>query len=830
MARSQPDVQEPGIPQRVPWTTSRVTGSPEPPPPYRIERVFPKLQFERPVLLTTAPGSDRLFVAGQRGRLFSFRNDPECDAADVFLDLREEITTLEEGETLGEVYGLAFHPDFENNRYCYISYVLSGQGRGKQQPDGSRVSRFSVSADDPPRVDAASEQVLFTWLGGGHNGGCLKFGPDGYLYVATGDGSFPNPPDALLAGQDVSNLLSAILRIDVDRAEADRPYAVPADNPFVKLPGARPEIWAYGFRNPWKMSFDRVTGELWAGDVGWERFEMIHRIEGGGNYGWSVMEGTQPVRTETPPGPTPIVPPAIELPHSEAASITGGYVYRGRRHADLVGAYVFGDWETRRMWAARFDEGELVSMRELVEPTLRIVAFCEDAEGELLLVDYDEGTIHQFAKNEDVPPENEFPRRLSETGLFASVETHTPAPGVVPFSINAEQWADFATAERWIALPGTSSVIRHPQDVEIPGTIMKRRLEFPKDAVLVKTLSLEMRRGEPVSRRRMETQLLHFDGRNWRPYAYRWNEQGTDAVLVGAEGEDAVVTVDDPSQPGGKREQAWHFAGRAECARCHNPWAQHTLAFNLPQLARKHDYGHTVDDQLRALESVGILRPAEGGDAAAPTGPQPETRLVDPYNESEDLDARARSYLAANCAHCHQAVAAALSSALPPEADIAQAEIAAQLAAPPDAKLGDLALPCFPFARTLRRAPQQIASDIAQACEPGGLIADATSGGTLCQPHARPRPRGRRGSSGPCRWHGCRGQPARKSNGRVFATEYPQGVSRGAYAQRLPRRCAGAAAAGGWLRGCRCELSGRRRGTHREVSMVVPRPLVTLGA
>ena len=190
---------------------------------------------------------------------------------------------------------------------------------------------------DPPRCDPKSEKVLITWLAGGHNGGDLHFGNDGYLYISTGDGASPNPPDRSNTGQDISDLLSSILRIDVDHEDKDRPYAIPADNPFIKTPKARPEVWAYGFRNPWRMSFDRPTGDLWVGDVGWELWEMIYRVKRGGNYGWSVMEGPQAVRPESKRGPTPILPPNLAFPHTEAASITGGYVYRGNKLKELQG-------------------------------------------------------------------------------------------------------------------------------------------------------------------------------------------------------------------------------------------------------------------------------------------------------------------------------------------------------------------------------------------------------------------------------------------------------------------------------------------------------------
>lgn len=646
-----------GISQRTEWASSHIHGTPEPPPPYRTERVFPKLSFKNPTVIASAPGTDRLFVAEQASKLYSIPNDPNCEHADLFLDLPREIKTLDPGESIGDCYGLAFHPDFENNRYCYVCYIVNGAGT-EPLADGTRVSRFRVTRTDPPRCDPASEEIVITWLAGGHNGGCLAFGPDGYLYISTGDATSPNPPDGLDAGQDMSRLLSGILRIDVDHRDGDRTYSVPPDNPFVSLEGARPEKWAYGFRNPWKFSFDRATGELWLGDVGWELWEMVHRVERGGNYGWSVMEGPQPVKPGNPRGPTPIQLPAISLPHSEAASVTGGYVYRGSKLKELVGAYIFGDWETRRLWAARWDGAKIVSRQDLVEPTLRIVAFGEDRAGELYLVDYDDGTIHQIVPNDTAHRSQGFPKRLSDTGLFQSVAEHRMAQGVLPFSINAEQWSDSTTAERSIGLPGNSAVTMHKSAVPVPGTIMQTRLVWPPDAVLAKTVSLELERGRANSRRRVETQVLHYDGKIWRAYSYRWNPEQTDAELVGADGAEQAFDIRDPEAPGGHRRLNYSFAPRASCMRCHNPWAQHTLAFNLAQIDRTHQYDGVKADQVTTLEHIGILAlAATDGTAERDNHVEPVQtagKLVDPSNPELDINLRARSYLHVNCSHCHQ--------------------------------------------------------------------------------------------------------------------------------------------------------------------------------
>ena len=309
-----------GPSSRMPWTGSRIVGTPEPPPPYTVEPAFPRLKLQFPVVLVRAGGTRRLFLGELHGRLSSFPDDPSVSRTDLALDLAKVHPDLT------AFYGLAFHPRFEENRYVYVCYV------GKNdRPDGSVVARFTASRTDPPVIDPDSEQVILRFWSGGHNGGCLAFGNDGCLYVSTGDGAGPSPPDTLNTGQDCSDLLSSILRVDVDHLEPGRSYRVPHDNPFVGMAGARPEIWAFGFRNPWKMSFDHATGDLWAGDVGWELWEMIDKVKRGGNYGWSVMEGPQPVHVEGGRGPAPIVAPLKVHPHSEAASITGGYVYHGTR-------------------------------------------------------------------------------------------------------------------------------------------------------------------------------------------------------------------------------------------------------------------------------------------------------------------------------------------------------------------------------------------------------------------------------------------------------------------------------------------------------------------
>lgn len=625
--------------KRDSWTASKFAGSPDPPPPYRVELAFPDLKFRQPLDLAAAPGSNRLFVAEQSGKIHSFENRPDVSALDLVVDLKISHTELT------ALYAITFHPDFKSNRRIFVCYV-----EGSDKPDGTFVSQFEMTDSNPPTLDPASERVLIRWWSGGHNGCCLKFGLDGFLYISTGDGGAPSPPDPLLAGQDVSNLLSNILRIDVDHQEGDKAYRVPPDNPFVGMDNVRPEIWAFGFRNPWRMSFDRTRGDLWVGDVGWQLWEMIYRVERGGNYGWPIMEGPQAALPESKRGPAPILPPTVSHPHSEAASITGGYVYHGKRLPELQDVYVYGDFQSGKVWGLRHDGKQTTWHKELAQTPLQLVSFGEDNDGEIYLVDYERSQqIYRLMPNPDEGRQARFPRRLSETGLFTAVKDQTPSPGVIPYSINAHHWADHTTSQRWMAVPGMEPVQVETDD----------RWRFPDGAVLAKTVSIEFTQGDPGSSRRLETQILHREDGSWRPYSYLWNEEQTDAELVAAAGLTKPLQIRDPDAPEGTREQNYRFASRGECQMCHNPWVEmkttsigiqsaSPLAVTIAQLNRNPGAGASEENQLAALKRLGWI------DGKIPETLSEAPSFTNPYDKTADLNQRVRSYLHINCAHCHQ--------------------------------------------------------------------------------------------------------------------------------------------------------------------------------
>ncbi len=638
-----------GIPQRTPWVTSRVIGSPEPPSPYQTVRVYEQLKLDRPLDMAPWPLGGRWVVSEESGQLHTFAN-AKPERTEPFLDVRRRNPRDPQAFESCRVWSFTFHPKFAENGYLYVCYADS-----KPQPSRTRIARYTVDVKNgktPPTCNPDTEFIVLEWLAGeDHFGGCVKFGADGYLYCPVGDGS--GYADGNSSGQDLSDFQASMLRIDVDHQDKGRAYAIPKDNPFLTVANARPEIYAFGMRNIWRMSFDRATGDLWAGDVGQDLWDMVLRVEKGGNYGWSVTEGTHPFRPERPVGPAPISPPVIEHDHSEARSITGGFVYRGTRQQELIGTYLYGDFDTGKIWGIEYDRAakKVLRHRELVDTALRIVGFAEDLDGELLIIDYT-GTLHQLVPRPPIaasPVPQEFPRLLSQTGLFANTKNHEPAAGVIPYSVNSPLWSDGAHKERFIAVPGDNQVEYHPTDA----------WKFPEGSVLVKTFALDLEPGNAQSRRRLETRLLHIEQDHWRGYTYVWKEDQSDAELLDARGANKTFVVKDATAPGGQREQVWHFPSRSECTLCHTMPAKFVLGLNTPQMNRDHKYGTVQANQLDTLDHIGMFtkRVSDYYDRKdAATGKvtsSPRERLVDPHDAMATINDRARSYLHVNCADCH---------------------------------------------------------------------------------------------------------------------------------------------------------------------------------
>ena len=372
-------------PTPVAATASQESTDARPLAPVKLEPAFPGLEFDRMVLLTYPDdGSGRLFLALQPGRIVVFENEPGVESAETFLDIRERVNDSGNEEGL---LGLAFDPAFAENGYFYVNYTASG-------PRRTVVSRFSVDARNPDRADADSEVVFLEVAQPyqNHNGGHVAFGPDGMLYVGLGDGGWRGDPRG--NGQDLSTLLGSILRIDVSALDETGGYAAPPDNPFADDATARPEIWAYGLRNPWRFSFDRETGDLWAADVGQNRYEEIDLVRPGRNYGWNVMEGAHCYRQEGC-DTRGLEFPVAEYGRDGGCSVTGGYVYRERRLPTLHGAYLYADFCSGKIWALRHDGVSVTEQMLIADTGLSISSFGEDASGEVYVLTFD-GVVYRF--------------------------------------------------------------------------------------------------------------------------------------------------------------------------------------------------------------------------------------------------------------------------------------------------------------------------------------------------------------------------------------------------------------------------------------------------
>lgn len=397
---------------------------------FKVTQAFPNLTFANPVgLYHAGDEGNRLFVVEQEGIIYSFNNSPTVSSADIFLNISDKV--LYGGEQ--GLLGLAFHPNYSINRYFYIDYIADS-------PRRSILSRFSVMSNNSNQANVTSEKVLlevnqpYT----NHNGGQLAFGPDNYLYMALGDGGSRGDP--LGNAQNRSTLLGSILRLNVDNTLT---YSIPSDNPFVGNPeNFREEIFAYGLRNPWRFSFDPVTGWLWVADVGQNKIEEIDIIEKGYNYGWNVMEGSLCYSPSIGCNQTDLTLPIFEYGHDVGISITGGYVYRGSKISTLYGYYLYGDYGSGRIWALFYNDS-IVQNHLLVDSPLNIVSFGVDQENELYICAFD-GKIHKLIEvilktttmtTTTIASNTSASTTLPTSTLISTnTSTHSPSTSQIPIS------------------------------------------------------------------------------------------------------------------------------------------------------------------------------------------------------------------------------------------------------------------------------------------------------------------------------------------------------------------------------------------------------------
>ncbi|MEZ6046773.1 MAG: PQQ-dependent sugar dehydrogenase [Planctomycetaceae bacterium] len=660
--------------KRVPITTSTVIGSPEPPKPYRLKRAYPQLKFEQPVAMVSEPGSKRIMIVQFTGQILAFEDGTTgTELTEVF--------NMDHTNLRREPYNITFHPDFVENRklHCFAEV------RNKKGPEETRIEvyEFKMNKGDNPTIDPDSERMIISWLSAGHTGGGITFGPDGLFYISTGDGTTGS--DVNVTGQDITDLQAGILRIDVDHYDENLPYSIPEDNPFNHIPEARHELWAFGLRAPWRMDWDLPTETLYIGDVGQDVWEMIHVGKKGGNYGWSITEGGLPFIPEREQGPGELIKPIMSHHHTEARSITGGFVYRGDRLPELKEAYIYCDYATGKVWGLRYENGEVTWSEELADSSNSVASFGLDHQGELYHVDYGSGELLQLEPNPYLNRKIDFPHTLTATGLYESVPDNKPVAGVVSYEINTPAWHDGAQEELWLAVPKMEAVTKE-------GTY---GWNFQDEAVVLQTLTLEL---EPGKQTRVETRMLTKQDGEWLGYSYLWNDEQTEATLVEKKGTKVEFNVTDAENPGETHKRTWHIPSRAECMSCHSRAANYVLSLNTLQLDLSRDKAEVAnfesvppkDEKLKEEKTVGQIermdalgfftaprkpavaeRPAaikvettkrppvlaERSEPRRPTKASqdvyPKRKMVNPYADTSSLDLRARSFLQANCSQCH---------------------------------------------------------------------------------------------------------------------------------------------------------------------------------
>jgi len=634
---------------------------------WELEDRFPELRFGGPIDAVYLGGApERWLILERAGVVKRLSATAGGFEQTVLLNFSAEV-----GPQSGEqgAMGLAPHPNYLEPRGAPGSGDLfvfyTSRVAGKQS---NRLSRFHVPFDADPSPKPKGE-VLIDQLdeSGLHNGGGLRFGPDGFLYVGVGD---EGPPfDKSQNAQKIDeDLFSGILRIDVDRRGGDTShppprqpdtgstagYFIPNDNPFVGKPGALEEFYSIGLRNPFRIDFDTETGKLWLGDVGERAYDEINIASSGSNHQWSYREGESKIRLARLRGnrPDPLLgieaPPIHSIAHPSVMAIIGGTVYRGDRYPELRGRYIYGDNATGKIFALDFDGQRVVSDEILVRShnyfQWGIVSIVPGPDGEIHVLslgndgDPSDGKVYRLRKREGTPT-SPIPMKLSQTKLFRDVTQLVPASDVIPYEITAPSAkARGVEVLRWLQLPTDPD----PKRSRVEFKTQDRWL-FPTGTVFANHFGVSLEDGEF---RKIETQILVRDPfRFGYMLSYRWNEAGTDAVLV-EESQSSHLSVREPG--GGTRELDWYFASGQECLTCHRDRFRVVLGMTTAQLNR------TVQTPDGAQNQLALWNQRERfTQSPRPLNTEGLPRLVPIGDPDADVERRVASLFTANCAHCH---------------------------------------------------------------------------------------------------------------------------------------------------------------------------------
>lgn len=598
------------------------------PPPgsagVRMQRVWTGLDAIHPFDVRRAPGGSDFYAINRAGKMYRWRPGT---APVLVLDVAARVGVnnagnayVNEGSEHWGLVSLAFPPDFQDSGHVFV--IVNGRQQG-QTFTTSYVYRYTLTGDRS-RFDPATQLLILSQAQRGgylHHFDHLAFGPDGMLYINSGDGTL-NENERSSPAQLLGDIRGKILRIDVSSSTPGSRYRIPADNPWAGQAGLRGEVWARGLRNPWRSSFDPATGELWLGDVGSGDVEEVNLVQRGRNYGWPVYEGRICLMQDR--CALAQTPPAYSWTRYEwsYAAVAGAFVYRGSALPSLRGKIIVPVYGANKLFAITRNGGQYSAELLLNMPPLS--NWFTDAAGELYGIDPLKAHTYKLVPGSGTGDDG-IPQLLSQTGCVQLARPWV-AKGMIPFAVNSQLWSDGAAKRRFVALPDNARVsIRGDGDFTFPaGTVLQKSFWF---------------NGKPF-----ETRLLkrHTNGA-WAGYTYQWNAAGSDATLVPAEGR----TIQVRNNAGALID--WRLPGRGECMACHTQAAGFVLGPEIAQLNGNLTYPNgRTGNQLATWSHIGLF------DGPLPGAIPDLPKLANPLNTAMPAQARARSYLHSNCAGCHR--------------------------------------------------------------------------------------------------------------------------------------------------------------------------------
>jgi uncharacterized repeat protein (TIGR03806 family) len=650
---------------------------------YQVVDAFPGLTISQPLALVTPRGSaytNKLFIVERRGYVSYIDVTVTNPTRQVFLNISNQLSfdnSASDGE-LG-LLGAEFHPGFATNGIFFAAYIAPGGN-----PYMVRLSRFTANPTNLT-VNTNTQVMLFqtTKVAFNHNGCDLHFGNDGYLYMSMGDEGDQYNVHTNAQKLDKS-LYAGILRIDVDKRpgnlepkppqNASNPlltipldgngkayYSIPSDNPFLGVTNLygtpvntnflRGEYYAIGMRHCWRFSIDPVTGEIWAGIVGQDLYEEVDVVKKGGNYGWPYYEGTH-LTTNLYAGKTGLSgPPAgyvrdgptWEYPHNSVSGadpsfagldVCGSLPYRGSKIPALTNAYLFGDFDTGgNIWALRRPTTNTVTVERIGGQTGLSAFGADPSNGDPLFCNYLQNKIQRLVVTDTAG--STFPQKLSDTGVFADLATLSPNPGIVFYEPNVTFWSDYALKRRWFAIPDLTNTVGFATDTN---------WTLPAGAVWIKHFDFEMERGNPVTKRRIETRFLVKNTNGIYGVSYKWNDAQDEANLVADGGDLFNLTITNAGVP---QTAVWEIPSRSSCLSCHTAVGGYALTFNTRQMNKTFTMNGTLGNQIDLMNNAGYF-------SSAPPAAHFLPAFAAATNTNYSLEYRVRSYLSVNCVQCHQ--------------------------------------------------------------------------------------------------------------------------------------------------------------------------------